>query len=52
MAFCGKPYPWPLADGIPADRWLTDYYTTYIQRDMRQLSQIADFDVFSRFVQF
>lgn len=43
-------YPRPLADGIPADRWLADYYTTYIQRDVRQLSQIADLDVFSRFV--
>ncbi|MFP5305824.1 MAG: ATP-binding protein, partial [Gammaproteobacteria bacterium] len=43
-------YPRPLVERIPPDRWLADYYTTYIQRDVRQLSQIADLDVFSRFV--
>lgn len=43
-------YPRPLADGIPADRWLADYFTTYVQRDVRQLSQIADLSSFSHFV--
>lgn len=43
-------YPRPLAEGIPTSRWLQDYYTTYVQRDVRQLSQIADLATFSRFV--
>ncbi|ULQ45256.1 ATP-binding protein [Flagellatimonas centrodinii] len=43
-------YPRPRVEGIPPDRWLGDYYTTYIQRDVRQLSQIGDLDSFSRFV--
>lgn len=43
-------YPRPLVENIPVNRWLQDYYTTYIQRDVRQLSQIADLATFSRFV--
>ncbi len=43
-------YPRPWATGIPVDRWLSDYFTTYIQRDVRQLSQIGDLESFSRFV--
>ncbi len=43
-------YPRPLVEGIPTGRWLQDYYTTYIQRDVRQLSHITDLATFSRFV--
>ncbi|MFT3791202.1 MAG: ATP-binding protein [Rudaea sp.] len=43
-------YPCPLVERIPHERWLRDYFTTYIQRDVRQLAQIGDLDAFSRFV--
>lgn len=36
--------------GIPADVWLRDYYSTYIQRDVRQLLQVTDLEAFSTFV--
>ena len=35
---------------IPADRWLSDYFATYVQRDVRQLLQIGDLNTFSTFV--
>lgn len=43
-------YPRPLITGIPHERWLQDYFTTYVQRDVRQLTQINDFGTFARFV--
>ncbi|MBX3183857.1 MAG: ATP-binding protein [Polyangiaceae bacterium] len=43
-------YPRPLVEGIPHERWLQDYFTTYVQRDVRQLARIGDLDTFSRFV--
>mgnify|MGYP001172803803 CR=1 FL=1 len=43
-------YPRPLVEGIPVDRWLQDYFTTYVQRDVRQLTQINDLSTFTRFV--
>ena len=36
--------------GIPADVWLRDYFSTYIQRDVRQVLQVADLEAFSTFV--
>jgi len=36
---------------IPADRWLADYVTTYVQRDVRQVKQIGDLNAFATFVQ-
>ncbi|MFH1465843.1 MAG: ATP-binding protein [Pseudomonadota bacterium] len=33
--------------GIPADRWLADYVTTYVQRDVRQVLQVADISSFT-----
>jgi hypothetical protein len=36
--------------GIPADVWLRDYFSTYIQRDVRQLLHVADLEAFSTFV--
>lgn len=36
--------------GIPADRWLSDYVTTYVQRDVRQVLNVGDLEAFSAFV--
>ena len=36
--------------GIPADRWLADYVTTYVQRDVRQVLDIGDLRAFGQFV--
>jgi len=33
--------------GIPADRWLADYVTTYVQRDVRQTLQVGDLEAFT-----
>ncbi len=35
---------------IPAQRWLADYVTTYVQRDVRQLLQVGDLQAFTTFV--
>lgn len=43
-------YPRPLVTGIPHERWLQDYITTYVQRDVRQLTQVADLSAFTSFV--
>jgi predicted AAA+ superfamily ATPase len=43
-------YPAIYDRGISADRWLTDYVTTYVQRDVRQIQSIQDLDAFTRFV--
>jgi predicted AAA+ superfamily ATPase len=34
---------------IPANRWLNDYITTYVERDVRQVTQIKDLHIFSNF---
>jgi predicted AAA+ superfamily ATPase len=36
--------------GIPADRWLADYITTYVQRDVRQVLAVADLQAFTLFI--
>lgn len=43
-------YPAIFDRGISADRWLADYITTYVQRDVRQIQNIHDLEVFTRFV--
>lgn len=43
-------YPRPLVTGIPHERWLQDYITTYVQRDVRQLTQVTDLSAFAGFV--
>lgn len=43
-------YPRPLIEGIPHEQWLRDYFTTYVQRDVRHLTQISDLATFTRFV--
>lgn len=36
--------------GIPAARWLSDYVTTYVQRDVRQVLNVGDLEAFDAFV--
>lgn len=36
--------------GIPADTWLRDYATTYVERDVRSLRNVTDLDAFSAFL--
>lgn len=43
-------FPRPLVTPVPHERWLQDYFTTYVQRDVRQLTQINDLGAFTRFV--
>ena len=35
---------------IPADRWLADYVTTYVQRDVRQVLRVGDLQTFTTFL--
>ncbi|MFO8073568.1 MAG: ATP-binding protein [Polyangia bacterium] len=35
---------------IPPSRWLADYVTTYVQRDVRQLLNVGDLTTFTTFV--
>lgn len=35
---------------LKPDRWYRNYLATYLQRDMRQISQVHDLDVFTRFM--
>jgi len=36
--------------GMPPQEWLAQYHQTYLERDVRQLSQVGDLETFSRFV--
>jgi len=36
---------------IPAQDWLGNYFQTYLERDVRELSQVGDLESFGRFVQ-
>jgi hypothetical protein len=36
--------------GIPADRWLADYVTTYVQRDVRQVTNVSNLTQFTTFL--
>ncbi len=49
--FCGG-YPRILDRGLAPSDWLGSYVATYIERDVRLISGIADLDAFQRFVQF
>lgn len=35
---------------IPADRWLSDYFATYVQRDVRDLLNVGDLMAFTDFM--
>lgn len=43
-------YPGTLTKGIPHKIFYSNYYTTYIERDLRQLKQITDIGAFQRLV--
>ena len=43
-------YPRIYDQNIPAQRWLADYTTTYVQRDVRQITQITDLNTFTIFM--
>lgn len=36
--------------GVPAREWLADYFRTYVERDLREIMQVADPRSFERFV--
>ncbi len=43
-------YP-PIYDqGLDPQEWLANYYRTYVERDVRQVQNLGDFETFSRFV--
>jgi hypothetical protein len=43
-------YPRIYDQNIPAQQWLADYTTTYVQRDVRQVINIGDLQTFSGFL--
>ncbi len=43
-------YPRIFQQGLDATDWLAQYYSTYVQRDVRSLLNIGDLDQFDRFV--
>lgn len=44
-------YPSVYADQVPAERWYASYIQTYLERDVRQLKQVENLDLFRTFVQ-
>jgi len=43
-------YPRIYDRNIPAHRWLADYVTTYVQRDVRQILNVGDLHAFTAFL--
>jgi len=43
-------YPRILDQELPPDRWLADYVTTYVQRDVRQALNVGDLQTFTTFL--
>jgi uncharacterized protein len=43
-------YPRIFDEGLPADRWLASYVATYVERDVRQLLNVADLVTFGAFL--
>lgn len=43
-------YPRIHDKGIDAPRWLSGYYQTYVERDVRSIVNVGDLDAFDRFV--
>lgn len=43
-------YPRILDQELPPDRWLADYVTTYLQRDVRQVLNVGDLHAFTTFL--
>ena len=44
-------YPRIHDQGLDPTRWLGDYFRTYVERDLREVTRVMDLDVFERFVQ-
>lgn len=44
-------YPSVYADQVPVERWYASYIQTYLERDVRQLKQVENLDLFKTFVQ-
>lgn len=36
---------------LPVEQWYSDYIRTYVERDIRQLSQVTDLNLFQKFTQ-
>lgn len=49
VLFCGG-YPRIFDQNIPASDWLASYVATYLERDVRQISQVGDLTVFQKFL--
>lgn len=47
---CTGAYPRIHDRNIPPHRWLTDYVTTYVQRDVRQVLNVGDLEAFTTFM--
>lgn len=43
-------YPRIYERGLPADEWLADYVATYVERDVRQLTEVGDLLLFQTFL--
>ena len=43
-------YPRIHDQDLPPDRWLADYFRTYVERDLRDVLRVLDLDAFERFV--
>lgn len=43
-------YPGVAAKGMPVDLFFSNYYTTYIERDVRQLKSLTDLASFQKFI--
>ncbi|MEX2583926.1 MAG: ATP-binding protein [Gemmatimonadota bacterium] len=46
----GGGYPRIHDRGLPAGEWLGDYLATYVQRDVRQVLNVGDLDLFTGFL--
>lgn len=44
-------YPGVVANGIPSDLFYKNYYSTYVERDLRQIKEISNLDAFQKFAQ-
>lgn len=43
-------YPVPLDRNVPPNVWLADYFSTYVERDVLQMTQVRDLQTFRTFV--
>lgn len=43
-------YPRPYQEGIPVDIWMDSYVQTYLEKDVRDLLNVKDLNLFSKFL--